>query len=75
MIVVGDKWNNKDTGELVVVDWISEALVSYLRPSHSGEKMVNTTRKMLFLQDFERDVLDERMNDGIEPVAVGLSSL
>lgn len=48
---LGDIWVNKDTGDTVVVDWVSDELVSYLVPN--AEKLVRTVRKFVFMQDFE----------------------
>lgn len=56
MINVNDVWTEVATGEQVVIDWISDELVSYLKPS--AEKMVRTERKFVFMQLFEQGVKD-----------------
>ena len=56
MINVNDVWTEVAKGEEVVIDWISDELVSYLKPS--AEKMVRTERKFVFMQLFEQGVKD-----------------
>ncbi|WP_165525607.1 hypothetical protein [Psychrobacter pygoscelis] len=43
-------WQKKDTGELVRVIWQSNELVTY----QTASKTLNTLRKFVFMQDFER---------------------
>lgn len=50
MIEVGQTWVEQATGDEVVIDWISDELVSYLRVG--AEKAVRTVRKFVFMQDF-----------------------
>ena len=75
MITKNDIWTSKETGEEVTIDWVSDELVSYLKPN--AEKMVRTERKFVFMQLFENDkaLLNERMNDGQKPVAISVGEL
>ena len=75
MITKNDIWTSKETGEEVTIDWVSDELVSYLKPN--AEKLVRTERKFVFMQLFENEneLLNERMNDGQKPVAVSLGEL
>lgn len=51
MINVDDVWIERATGVEVLIDWVSDELVSYIKPN--AEKMVRTERKFVFMQDFE----------------------
>ena len=48
MEITGE-WKNKQSGELVLVLYVSDANVSY----QTERKTINVARKMVFLQDFE----------------------
>lgn len=52
MINVNDTWFDRETGEEVLIDWVSDELVSYLKSN--AEKMVRTERKFVFMQLFGR---------------------
>ena len=75
MITKNDIWTSKETGEEVTIDWVSDELVSYLKPN--AEKMVRTERKFVFMQLFENEsaLINERMNDGQKPVAISVGEL
>ena len=47
-------WIEQATGDEVIVDWVSNELVSYLKPN--AEKMVRTERQFVFMQLFKEKV-------------------
>lgn len=75
MISIEQVWTDKETGEEVVIDWVSSELVSYLKPD--AEKLVRTVRKFVFLQQFDSDsrLVTERENDGASLIVVNLGDL
>lgn len=56
---IGSIWRNKQSGELVLVLFVSDANVSY----QTEHKTINVSRKLVFLQDFEEVVMNKPIVD------------